>query len=97
MYDVVELRKGLRTQTAPSVTSGAATQIAAKNPSRKSITIQNQGSVTIFLGASNVSATGATTGYALFAGLTLTDTASTDEWWAISASTTTTLSVIEVT
>jgi hypothetical protein len=82
--ELVAPRKGHRTHTSISV-SGAAVLLAAANPNRKSISFQNQGSGTVYLGPASVTTSGATTGYALAAGLTFTDNASAEEWWGIAS------------
>ena len=75
-------RKGTRTHTNYTA-GGAAVQIALSNRNRKSIVIQNQGSGVVYVGGANVATSGATRGYAIFAGLTFTDNASDGEWWVI--------------
>lgn len=95
--DIVTPRKGKRTGTNISVGSSSAVQIAQNNNSRKSLIIQNQGSQTVYIGDSTVTNSGATRGYALFSGNTFTDNASDEEWWAVGASSTNNLYVLEVT
>lgn len=96
MFTVVTPRKGVRTHSNYSVDSSFIVKLAAVNTNRKTITFQNQGSVTVFIGDATVANTGGTTGYALFSGQTFTDNASDGEWWAIAASSTANVHVIEV-
>jgi hypothetical protein len=53
---------------------------------RKVVTFQNQGAGTFYAGPAGVTATGATTGYAIATGTSFTDNASAEEWWIIAAS-----------
>ena len=82
--DVVSPLKGLRVETNVTV-GGSPTLLAKQNGNRKSITFQNQGGSTVFIGYANVAASGANTGYALFTGTTFTDNASDGEWWGITS------------
>ena len=75
MSSLVVPRKGARAHTSLAIPT-AVTLLVQANPNRKSITFQNQGSDTVFLGASTVTSGGATRGYALFAGASFTDNAS---------------------
>jgi hypothetical protein len=88
-------RKGARNLTNV-VVSGSAVRLALANPNRKSITFQNQGSATVFLGGPTVTASGGASGYALFAGTTFCDNATDGEWWAISGGTANNVNVMEV-
>lgn len=91
--DVVRTPKGSKTFTDPAPTSSASSIVAA-NSSRKSVTIHNAGSVTVYLGGTS----GVTTsnGIPLGAGETLSDDSSTDAWYAITASGTADLRIVEV-
>jgi len=93
---LVTSRKGPRTETNYTVGTSALL-IAAANRNRKSITIQNQGGETVFLGNAGVTNSGSDIGFALFTGTSFTDNASDDPWYAVSASTNNVLHVIEVT
>lgn len=84
---------GSKTFADPAPTSTAASVLAA-NTSRKSCTIQNVGTVDVYLGKDNTVTT--TNGLKLAAGDTLTDDVSTDAWWGITASGTADLRVLEV-
>lgn len=95
MLGQVSSVKGNRTHTNVTVTTTAALLVAA-NGNRKSVTIQNQGSVTVYLGKEDVTTTGATRGFALLADHTFTDNASNGLWWAVAASSTAVVHVIEV-
>ena len=97
-HQLVTPRKGKPTVTNTNVGSSVVVQIAAVNPSRKSITIQNQGAVTVFIGFGNpnVATSGANTGYALFTGTTVTDDATDQAIYALAASSTALLNVTEV-
>lgn len=92
---LVAPKKGPRTQTNVSVTT-SATLLNTGKPSRKSVTFQNTGSETVYVGPSTVTNSGANRGFALFAGTSFTDTASDGDWYAISTSTTNIVHVIEV-
>lgn len=96
MFDIVQFRKGKRVHTNVTVDTNAQAVVAANN-SRKSVIFQNQGDVTVFLGKLDVSQTGATRGYALFKGLSFTDDSSDEEWWAIAASGSAIVHIVEVT
>lgn len=89
----VTLAKGSKTFTDPAPTSSAASIVAA-NASRKSVTIHNAGSVTVYLGSTS----GVTTsnGVPLAPNATMSDEASTDAWYAITASGTGDLRIVEV-
>jgi hypothetical protein len=96
MFSLVVPRKGNRAHT--NVTAGSViAQLASYNKNRKSITFQNQGAATVFIGDATVTATGSTTGYSLFAGTTFTDNASDGAWYVIMASGNANINVIEVT
>lgn len=96
MFALVVPRKGVRINSNVSVGT-SATQLAFQNKNRKTISLQNNGAVTVFIGDSTVANTGAARGYSLFAGATFTDNASDGEWWAIGASGTSIVNVLEVT
>jgi hypothetical protein len=85
-------RKGTKTVTAIAPT-GAADPVLAANTSRISALIQNVGSVNVYLGKDNTVTS--STGILLIAGASMEDTESTDAWWAIVASGTGDLRVIE--
>lgn len=84
---------GTKTFTDPAPTAAAAVVVAA-NAARLSVTIQNVGTVPVYLGKDNTVTT--TNGLYLPAGGVLTDTASRDAWWGITASGTADLRVCEV-
>ena len=98
MFSLVTPRKGMPTTTNYNVGASTPVQIAKANTNRKSITIQNQGAVTVFIGFNNpnVSSSGANTGYALFTGTTVTDTITDQAIYALAASSTAVLNVTEV-
>lgn len=91
--DVTRLPKGSKTLTDPAPTSTAASVLAA-NTSRKSATIHNAGTMTVYLGKDNTVTT--SNGFPLGVGATLADDVTTDAWWAITASGTGDLRIIEV-
>lgn len=95
-FTSVTSRKGSPTRTNVTVQSSGSGLVVAANGNRKSLLFQNQGSVTIFLGGPDVAISGASRGYALFAGASFTDDATATEWWAIAASSTAILHVEEV-
>lgn len=95
MISQVSPTKGKRTHTNVTATTAAGVLVAA-NGNRKTVTFQNKGAVTVFLGKSDVATSGSAGGYALFAGASFTDNASTEAWYAIAASSTTVVHVIEV-
>lgn len=95
MFSIVTPRKGARRASVVTAGSGPAL-LAAADRNRKSLTMQNQGSVTVYLGGPAVASSGADRGYALFAGATLTDNASDDAWYALAASDTAIVHVIAV-
>lgn len=71
--------------------------LAAANPNRISITFQNQGaSDTVYLGDVTVTSSSTTAGYALAAGATFTDNATTGAWYGVTASGSSSVHVIEV-
>jgi hypothetical protein len=82
-FSLITPRKGHRIQTNVTV-GGTAVKLADANKNRKSITLQNKGGGTCYLGGPDVTTSGPTQGYALFTGATLVDNASDEEWWAIS-------------
>lgn len=86
--------KGGRVPSNVSVTGTATLLIASGG--RKSVTFQNQGSVDVYLGASGVTTSGATAGYKLAAGASITDTGSNDAWYGITAGTTANVHVIAI-
>jgi hypothetical protein len=88
--------KGTRVTTNVNVSGGSPTLLVAANPNRKTLVIQNQGSVTVFLGDANVGTTGADTGFALFAGTAFVDNASTTAWYAVPASSNANINLLEV-
>lgn len=89
----VTLAKGSKTFTDPAPTSSAASLVAA-NASRKSVTIHNAGTVTVYLGKDNTVTT--TNGLPLAPNATLSDESSTDAWWGITGSGTGDLRICEV-
>lgn len=82
---------------APTTT---ALLLAAARPNRTSILIQNIGVADVYLGNSDVTASGSTRGILLTGNLspasTLTDTTTLDAWYAITASGTADVTVCEV-
>lgn len=96
MFTIGVNQKGHRTTTNVTVQSSGATQLLSAAPHRKSAMLQNQGSVTVFIGGGDVAISGPSRGYALFAGASFTDDATADEWWAIAASSTAIVNVMEV-
>jgi hypothetical protein len=96
MYDIIDMRKGGRTQTNVTVAADQPYLLIGAASTRKSVVFQNQGSVTVFIGPSTVAISGATRGYALFAGASFTDDASDQDWWGIAASTSAIVNVIQV-
>lgn len=84
---------GSKTFSDPAPTT-TASEIVAANVSRLSVTIQNVGSVDVYLGK-NSSVT-ASNGLLLSVDGELTDTTSTDAWWAIASSGTADLRICEV-
>ena len=85
--------KGSRTHSVATPTTSAVSVLAA-NSSRKSATIQNAGTVDVYLGKDNTLTT--STGIKLAAGDSLQDKNSTEAWWAITSSGTGDLRIIEV-
>jgi hypothetical protein len=95
----VVLTRALKGTGVPSnVTVGTSpVMLVQPNVNRGSLIIQNQGSVTVYLGIdSTVSATGSTRGYALFAGATFTDDATAGAWWAVSGTAGQIVNLLEV-
>lgn len=99
MISEVSPLKGIPTNSQYSVGSSTPILVAPANTSRKSITYQNQGAVTIFLGFNNpnVTGSGSNLGYALFAGTTFTDNATNTSTYALAASSSAALYVMDVT
>lgn len=91
--DVTRLPRGSKTFADPAPTTSAASVLAA-NASRKAAIFYNNGADTIYLGGS--SGVTSSNGMPLVAGATLYDNVSTDAWWAIMASGTGDLRIIEV-
>lgn len=83
---------GSKTFSDPAPTTSAASIVAA-NPDRLSLMIHNAGAVVVYLGPSGVTTS---SGVPLGVGATLTDTTSVDAWYAITASGTGDLRIIEV-
>ncbi len=95
----VVLTRNLKGIGVPSnVTVGTSpVMLVQANVNRNSLTIQNQGSTTVFLGVDDtVSDSGATRGYALFAGQTFTDDATAGSWWAMCTSGSNIVNLLEV-
>lgn len=92
---LVSALKGKRYHSNVTAT-GSAVLVSAANENRKSITIQNQGSDTVFIGPSTVATGGSRRGFALFTGTSFTDNGSADEWWAISSGTSDILHIVEI-
>jgi len=92
--DVLTLPKGSKTITSAAPTTAAASVLAA-NANRKSATILNaHATLTVYLGASGAVTTA--NGLPLAAGASLADAVSTDAWFAIMASGTGDLRIVEV-
>ena len=87
-------RLGTRTASNVSVTA-AATQLAAANTNRKSLVLQNNGSVTVYLGNASVAASGPVQGLTLAVGASFVDTTSGDAWFAVTSSSAATIHVEE--
>jgi len=96
MFVFTTPRKGTAVRTNVTVESSGSGVLVSGNPNRKSIIFQNQGSVTVFLGGLDVAVSGASRGYALFAGASFTDDATDKEWWGIAASSTAIVHILEV-
>ena len=92
IYDFF-VRKGNKMITAVSVGTSAVLLSAAKD--RREITFENNGTQTLYLGETSTitSTTGTIT---LPAGATYTDYGSKDDWYGVTASSTTDTRVIEV-
>lgn len=96
MISLVSPLKGKRIVSNVAVSGSSPTLLVAANPSRKTLAIQNQGAVTVYIGDSTVTTSGATTGYALAAGTTFVDNASSSAWYAVPASSTAQIYCLEV-
>lgn len=90
---VTKQPKGSKTFTDPAPTTTAAEMVAA-NASRKSVSIYNAGSQIVYLGKTSGVTT--TNGWPLVPSASLADDISTDAWYAITASGTGDLRIIEV-
>jgi hypothetical protein len=86
------IRHGTKAITTAAPTGSAASVLAA-NANRLRALIQNTGSVNVFLGVSGVTSS---TGLLLVPGASLEDDASNDAWFAITASGTGALVILEV-
>lgn len=86
MFNLIVPRKGSRIHTNVTV-NGSPILILSANRHRKTAIIQNQGSGTVFLGPLGVATSGASRGFALFAGATFTDNGSDQDWYAIGSGT----------
>ena len=88
--------KGTRTFStfAPTTTAAAATPALAANTSRKEALIYNNGAQTVYLGRDAQVTTA--TGLPLVSGATLRDDRATGAWYAITASGTGDLRILEV-
>lgn len=85
---------GSKTFTDPAPTTTAASVLGA-NATRKVASLYNAGTQTVYLGKDNTVTT--SNGFPLVPGGNMVDDASTDAWWAITASGTGDLRIIEVT
>lgn len=85
---------GSKTFSDPAPTTTASSIIGA-NATRKVASIYNAGSQTVYLG--NTSGVTTSNGFPLVPGANMVDDASIDAWWAITASGTGDLRIIEVT
>lgn len=88
-----EPAKGTRTFSTAAPTNSAAQALAA-NTSRKEALIYNNGTMTVYLGKDNTVTT--SNGLPLAPGATLRDDRATGAWWAIVASGTGDLRIVEV-
>lgn len=88
----VALRHGAKASTAAAPTTAAA-QCLAANAGRIRATIVNAGTQTVYLGPASVATS---TGIPLVAGAAMEDAESTDAWYAVTASGTGDLRIIEV-
>lgn len=95
MFGFLPSSGGHRAHAIVAVGDVAVRLLAASGQGRAR-TFQNQGSVTVFIGPSTVTASGPTAGYALFAGETFSDNASNEPWFGITASGSAPVHVIEV-
>ncbi len=87
-------RKGRRAHS--NVVAGtSAVLLVSANSNRKTLTLQNQSSITVYIGPANVTTSGSACGYALYQGQTFTDNGSDQEWWGI-ASNSANINIIEV-
>lgn len=91
--DVVRMPKGSKTFSDPAPTT-TASEIVAANSSRKSVSIYNAGTQIVYLGLT--SGVTASNGWPLVPSASLSDDVSTDAWYAITASGTGDLRIIEV-
>lgn len=97
MIGLVSPLKGVPVHSNVSVDDSAAVKIVSANRNRKSLVIQNTGGQTVYIGDSSVTNSDEGRGYAVFAGTTFVDNATDTEWWAVAASSTNVLHVIEIT
>ena len=84
--------KGLNTLSTVAP-NGTATSVVAVNANRASFLIYNSGSVTVYLGQSNIVTT--SDGIPLLPNASLEDTESKDSWYAITGGSTGNLRVVE--
>lgn len=95
MLNLITPRKGTRVHSIVTTTT-TPQRIAVARSQRRTITLQNQGSATVYIGDQTVTASGSTRGYALFAGASFTDNASDGEWWAVASTSTQAVHIIDV-
>lgn len=95
MMNVVTPRKGTRAHSIFTATATPQRMVEGR-PQRRTITFQNQGSATVYIGDQTVTASGSTRGYALFAGASFTDNASDGEWWVVASTSTQAVHIIDV-
>lgn len=93
---LVSPTKGTLAITNVTVSGSSPTLLVAAAPNRKTVVLQNQGAVTVFIGGSNVATSGANTGRALFAGESFVDNASNGAWYGIPASSAAVINCLEV-
>lgn len=79
---------GNKTAPAAATVTSTAASVVADNPNRRAFVLNNSDSTnSVFLGSTSaVTASGATKGIEVKAGIIFTDTVSRDAWYAITAS-----------
>ncbi len=97
---VIQMPKGTKKFYTAAPGSTNPIPVLPANANRISVVIINNGSQTVYLGGdpegfAQGAALSSTTGAPLLAGASITDTSSIDSWWALAASTTGDLRIIE--